>query len=128
MNTLLLLGDGLIGLVAVAVATLLTALLLRNPLGPKWLRSEGAGMAASLGITTAVVIASAYAVQSFVDAGLHHIEAAIGTVGVLVASLLVSWKIFHVGERLRHADAGRSPFQSITRETSIPQSQAQTRR
>jgi hypothetical protein len=100
----------LVGLVAVSGAILLTGLILRNPLGPQILQTDFAAQSAGLVLTAAVLVLAIYAHQGFVAAGLDATAAAAAVVGVIAASVTLFWKAFRVGERLKRADEGRSPF------------------
>lgn len=103
----------LVGLVAVSGAILLTALVLRNPLGPQILQTDFAAQTAGLVLTAAVLVAAVYAHQELVAAGLDAAAAAAAVVAVIAASVVLFWKAFRVGERLRRADEGRSPFERL---------------
>jgi hypothetical protein len=97
-------------LIAVSGAVLLTALVLRNPLGPKWLRNEAAAQAAGLVLTAGVCVAISNAVAELVDANIHYSIAVILTGAFFAASSYMLWRAFNVGGRLKRTEAGRSPF------------------
>ena len=101
----------LVGLVAVSGAILLTGLILRNPLGPQILQTDLAAQSAALVLTAAVLVAAVYAHQGFVAAGLDATAAAAAVVAVIAASVVLFWKALRVGERLKRADQGGSPFE-----------------
>ena len=120
MNTLLPLADEFVGLIVVCGATLLTGLVMRNPHAPQLLRREFAAQAASLVLTAMLLFFVAYAYQGFIAVGLGPIIAALAVAGVLTVSTLVFWKVLRVGERLRRADSGRSPFERSAATTATP--------
>jgi uncharacterized membrane-anchored protein len=100
----------LFGLVAISGAILLTALVLRNPLGPKWLRNETVAYAAALVLTVGICVVIPNAATGFIDANIHYSVAVILTGAVLVASSYILWKAFNIRERLERTETGRSPF------------------
>jgi hypothetical protein len=103
----------LIGLVAVSGTILLIGLMLRNPLGPRSLQTDFAAQAASLILTTALLVVVTVAHQGFVGAGLDPVAAGAAVVGIITLALIVLWKAFHLGARLQRADSGRSPFERL---------------
>jgi hypothetical protein len=103
----------LVGLVAVSGAILLIGLILRNPLGPQILQTDFAAQTAGLVLTAGVLVATVHAHQGFVAAGLEATTAAALVTAVMAVSAIVFWKGFRVGERLKRADEGRSPFGSL---------------
>ena len=121
MASLVSAAINLLGLVAISGAVLLTALVLRNPLGPNWLRSEGVAQAAGLVLTAGVCLAIANAIAELVDANIHYSVAVILTGAVVAASNYILWKAFNIGERLKRTESGRSPF---AREWPQPQAPA----
>lgn len=100
----------LVGLVAVSGAILLTGLILRNPLGPQILQTDFAAQTAGLVLTAAILAIAVYAHQGFVATGLDAATAAAAVTAVIGLSIVLFWKAFRVGERLKRADEGRSPF------------------
>jgi hypothetical protein len=116
----------LAGLVAAVGATLLTLLVLRNPHNPAGMKSEFMAQAASLAPVAMIAGAIAWAMTSMTDAGLHIVNAALITMAVIAASGCLLWFAFGIGERLRRAEAGRSPFEAIGRD--LPQTKSKTPR
>jgi len=110
MHSILALFDEMAALVGAAGVLLLSGLVLRNPRSPRWLRSEGAAMGASLGLVVLLMGAFGYAADGLFTAGLDHYVSAAVTAIVLIAAVYLIWTIFHVGERFKSADAGLSPF------------------
>lgn len=100
----------LFGLVAISGAVLLTALVLRNPLGPKWLRDETVAYAAALVLTAGVCVAIPNAAAGLIDANIHYGIAVILTGAAFAASSYILWNAFNIGERLARTESGRSPF------------------
>jgi hypothetical protein len=62
-------------------------------------------------------VVAVYAHQGFVAAGLDATAAASAVVAVIAMSIVLFWKAFRVGERLRCADEGRSPFERLHDQT-----------
>jgi hypothetical protein len=100
----------LLGLVAITGAVLLTALVLRNPLAPNWLRSESVANAATLVLTAGVFVAISNAAAGLIGENINYGVAVILTGATLVVSSYVPWKVFNIGERLARTESGRSPF------------------
>jgi hypothetical protein len=98
------------GLVAFSGAMLLTMLLLRNPVGPNWFKSEFIAQAAALVLTAGACLAISNTVAGLIGANIHYGIAIVLTCAVLAASIYVLWKAFDIGERLKRTESGRSPF------------------
>jgi uncharacterized RDD family membrane protein YckC len=103
-------AGGLLGLVALPAAILLTGLLLRNPLAPAWLRGEAAATAAGLALTVGVCLAISHAVSALAAAALPYWAIGVLVAVVPVASTLGLWRAFDIGDRLARAESGHSPF------------------
>ncbi|HUE47445.1 MAG TPA: hypothetical protein VMO81_14450 [Aestuariivirgaceae bacterium] len=96
--------------VALVGVILFTGLAFRNPLRAPWLKRDSASTGAALAISSAVCFGAGYLIAGSIAAGLG-VAMAIGlTVAVFLGSGFVIWRVFEIGERLRRADAGQSPF------------------
>lgn len=96
--------------VALVGTILFTGLAFRNPLRASWLHRDSASTAAALAISSAVCFGAGYMIAGSIAAGLG-VATAIGlTIAAFLGSGYVMWRFFDVGERLRRADAGQSPF------------------
>ena len=96
--------------VAIVAAILFTGVAYRNPSRPRWMYRDSASTAASLAISAAVCFGAGYMIAGGIAAGLG-VATAIGlTIAVFLGAGIVIWRLFDVGERLRRADAGQSPF------------------
>jgi len=126
MTPLLLLGDEIASLIAASGAILLTALVLRNRLAPKWLRTEAVAQAASLILVAVLMFGTAELIQSLIAVGLTYVQTGVVTIAVTAGSIYALWKTFSVGERLEIADSGRSPFGPIERGQFKPEFALQT--
>jgi len=100
----------LAGLIGVSAATLLTALILRNPFLPRWLQNEATAHAASLVLTAGAFFAVMNAATGLAESNIHYGIISIIVAGVAAGSTYALWKAFDIGERLARADAGQSPF------------------
>lgn len=114
----------LAGLVVTPGAVFLALLVLRNPHNPAWMKSELAAQAASVVVVAMIAGMLAWSITSLVDAGLHIANAALITMTTIAASGCLLWFAFGIGERLRRADSGRSPFETISQD--LPQTKAKT--
>ena len=98
--------------IAIVAAILFIGVAYRKPFRPKWLYRDSASTAAALAISAAVCFGAGYMIAGSIAAGLG-VATAIGlTVALFLGSGYVMWRVFEVGERLRRADAGQSPFYS----------------
>lgn len=96
--------------VALVGAILFTGLAFRNPLRSRWLHRDSAATGAALAISGAVCFGAGYMIAGTIAAGLG-VAMAIGlTVAVFLGSGFATWRVFEIGQRLRSADAGLSPF------------------
>jgi len=125
MNTLVAFGGEGASLVAYAAAILLAGLVLRNPKAPTWLRVEFAAQMASLVLVALLMVIVVYAMQGFLSAGLNYPEALFAIVATPIVARYLVWKTFRIGERLKAADAGRSPFERLERAHAHPQFESQ---
>jgi len=96
--------------VAIVAAILFVGVAYRNPFRPRWMYRDSASTAAALAISSAVCFGAGYMIAGSIAAGLG-VATAIGlTVVVFLGSGFAIWRVFEIGERLRRADAGQSPF------------------
>ena len=96
--------------VAIVAAILFAGVAYRNPFRPRWMDRDWASTAAALAISSAVCFGAGYMIAGSISAGLG-VPTAVGlTVALFLAAGYVIWRLFDVGERLRRADAGQSPF------------------
>lgn len=109
----------LAGLVAMSALTLLTMLILRNPLFPKWLNGEEVAQAASLVLTAGFFIAAMNAAAGLNETNVHYGFIVIILAGIVAGSAYAFSKVFNIGDRLARADAGQSPF-TRRKQTSAP--------
>jgi len=110
MTSLLSSAVHLLGIVAFSAAMLLAMLVLRNPFIPRWLKNEAVAQGVAFVLTAALCVASGNAGNALIAANVHYAIATLLIAAVLVFSIYGFWKLFAVGERLRRADEGRSPF------------------
>ena len=96
--------------VALVAAILFTGLAFRNPLRAQWLHRDSAATGAALAISAAVCFGAGYMIAGSIAAGWSVATALILTITVFLGSGYVIWRVFKIGERLRRADAGQSPF------------------
>jgi len=124
MSPYLALSGELAGLVAAVGATLFTALVLRNPRNPKWLKTELASQAASLCLVAVFAFAVASAMRGMTAIGFDVMVAAAITLSVIALAAASLWLAFGMGNRLRRADSGQSPFdlqpQNASRARRLP--------
>lgn len=110
------------GLVATTALLIVAVLVLRHPRLPAWLQTEGATQAECFFL--AALLAGAITASI---TGLVHLEVPINvygaaalTAGVILAAAWLLCVVGHVGERLRRADAGQSPFAALPRPQPQP--------
>jgi hypothetical protein len=105
------------GLVATTALLVLGVMVLRHPRLPAWLQTEGAAQAACFLLTTVLAGAVSAGIGGLVhlDVPINAYGAAALTVGVMLATAYLIGVLGHVGERLRRADAGGSPFAALPR-------------
>jgi hypothetical protein len=98
-------------LIAATVLLLfLFALVLRNPLRPKWLDSEEISMLAALAITVMLSVAFSAFVKDLIDLGLAFPVALAAGVVFCASVSIVLWVLLKMRDRLKACEAGRSPF------------------
>jgi hypothetical protein len=96
--------------VAIVGAILFTGLVFRNPFRSKWLQRESMSVAAALGIAAAVCFGAGTMIAGAVAAGFGVAAAIVLTIAAFGGAGYAIVRGFHIGERLRRADAGQSPF------------------
>lgn len=116
MTLLLNLLAELAGLVATVGAVLAASLVLRNPHSPAWTKTESVAQATSFVLVTMFAGVLAWATAGMIGAGLHFTYAALIAPAIVAGSGCLLWLAFGIGERLRRADAGRSPFDALGRD------------
>lgn len=94
----------------IAGAILLTGLVFRNPFRPRWLHRDSASTLAALAISAAVCFGAGYFIAGTFAAGFDIAVVLVLTPAVFLAAGYAIWRGFDIGERLRRADAGQSPF------------------
>lgn len=113
MTSLLDFLPGLVSVVAVVAGLLSMMLVLRNPLSPRWLRSELAAQGLSIAFVALFSFAVGRALTDMITMNVPLLFASLVTLGVLFVSGTLFWSAFRIGERLRRADAGHSPFERL---------------
>jgi hypothetical protein len=116
MTLLLNLLAELAGLTAVVGIALATLLVLRNPHNPRWMKSDFAAQMASVVLVTLIAGILAWAMAGMIDAGLRIASAALLTAATVGGFGWLLWTTLRVGEGLKCADAGRSPFEAFERD------------
>jgi len=91
-------------------AILFSGLAFRNPSRAQWLHRDSAATGAALAISAAVCFGAGYMIAGSIAAGWSVATAIVLTIAVFLGSGVVIWRVFAIGERLRRADAGQSPF------------------
>lgn len=99
--------------VVIIGATLITVLAFRNPLRSKWLRRDMTATAASLVIAAAACFGIGNMISGAVSAGFSAATAIVLTLAICAGAGYALMRGLHMGERLRRADAGESPFYSV---------------
>lgn len=95
---------------ALVGAILFTGLAFRNPSRARWLHRDSAATGAALAISASVCFGAGYMIAGSIAAG-WSVATAIGlTIAAFLGSGFAIWRVFEIGERLRRADAGLSPF------------------
>lgn len=110
MNTLIQILPETVLLAAIAGAIQLVTLAFRNPFRPDWLRRDWVGSAAAIAIAAAISLGLGVMVTGVLAAGFGAGAAVAFTLAIGFAAAYAIWRGFGVGERLRRADAGQSPF------------------
>jgi hypothetical protein len=97
-------------------------LVFRNPRRPQWLRGSFIESAAVICIVMGITVAVAILASGLIGAGLNVFVSLVVSALVPLAVAFGNWRLFQVGERLRHAEAGASPFASLsdTRQSADP--------
>ena len=113
MHSVLLTLGSLVWLVVATASVLLCALLLRHPRAPHWTRSEGVAVAASLLLTAELCIAVMQAIDAMSAVKMHYALSGLVIFVTFIVSLRACWWALQVGERLRLADEGYSPFAHV---------------
>lgn len=103
-----------VSVVAVMGLMQLCLLAFRNPHRPSWLRGGGAEAFAATAIVAAISFSIAFLIAGLTWAGLDAFVAMFLGLGVAGGSSWLIWRLFGVSERLRRAEAGRSPFEPLT--------------
>ena len=116
MTLLLNLLAALAGLAAAVGITLATLLVLRNPHNSGWMKSDFAAQMAGVVLVALIAGILAWAMAGMIDAGLSIASAALLTAATVGGFGWLLWTTFRVGERLKRADAGRSPFEALERD------------
>lgn len=96
--------------VLIVGAILFTGLAFRNPFRSAWLRRDMMSVAAALAISGAVCFGTGYMVSGAIAAGFDVGTALALTLAVFIVAGYAIVRFFDIGERLRRADAGQSPF------------------
>jgi hypothetical protein len=107
-------------LVIIAVSAVqFLVLVFRNSRRPAWLRHSFIESTAVITIVMGITLTVAILASGLIASGINvMVSLAIATV-LPIAVAIANWRIFRVGERLRRADAGASPFASLS---AAPQS------
>ncbi|MEX0693117.1 MAG: hypothetical protein WD075_01605 [Rhodospirillales bacterium] len=113
-----------IGITLAVAAFLLAVLALRNPHNPSWVFGEAFSQLTALLMTTGISAALAVAVESFYSVGMNVATALCVTAGIAVVTGAILYALFDIGERMRRADAGRSTFERVSRDSAVPNNKA----
>jgi hypothetical protein len=95
---------------AIVGAILFTGLVFRNPFRSKWLQRDLMSVAAALGIAAAVCFGAGTMIAGAVAAGFGVAAAIVMTIVAFGVAGYAIVRGFDIGERLRRADTGQSPF------------------
>jgi hypothetical protein len=102
-------------LVAITVSAIqFLVLLFRNPRRPQWLRGSIIESAAVICIVMGITVAVAILASGLIGAGLNVFVSLVVSAIVPLAVAFGNWRLFQVGERLRHAETGASPFAPLS--------------
>ena len=99
--------------VVIIGATLFMVLAFRNPLRSKWLRGDTTATAASLVIAAAACFGIGNMISGAVSAGFGAATALVITLAICAGAGYALMRGLQIGERLRRADAGESPFYRV---------------
>jgi hypothetical protein len=104
-----------IALVVIAVGIVqFLVLVFRNTHRPQWLRSSFVESTAVIAIVMGITLSVAILATGLMGSGLNVFVALVVAMGVPLVVALTIWRIFRIGERLRRADAGGSPFAPLS--------------
>lgn len=105
------------GLVVITALLVLGIMVLRHPRLPAGLQTEGAALAACFFLTAVLAgtISAGIAGLMRLDVPINGYGAAALTAGIILATAYLFCVLGHVGERLRRAGAGCSPFAALPR-------------
>ncbi|MGJ3259540.1 MAG: hypothetical protein ACFE0S_08045 [Rhodospirillales bacterium] len=107
--------------VAASVALyILVVLVMRNPRMPAWVHGEAAAQAVALVMTIGLVVGFAAAAQMLILSGIHVAVAVAATTAAIIGAAFAICHFFHIGERLRNADRGQSPFRPVEDRRDMP--------
>jgi hypothetical protein len=116
-------------LVAITVSVIqFLVLVFRNPRRPQWLWSSFIESAAVICIVMGITVAVAILASGLIGAGLNVFASLVVSALVPITVAFGNWRAFQVGERLRRAEAGASPFASLSdaRQSADPVQPAST--
>jgi hypothetical protein len=102
-----------ITLVAVVTAIVFCVLGFRNPFRPAWMKRAGIDNLAAMGIAAALAFVIGFEISGLAAAGLPAAYAMAFTIALVIGTAFAVIRLLGVGERLRRADAGESPFYGI---------------
>jgi len=110
-------------LVAITVSVIqFLVLVFRNPRRSQWLRHSFIESSAVICIVMGVTLSVAILASGLIGAGLNVFVSLVVSALVPITVAFGNWRVFQVGERLRCAEAGESPFASLsdTRQSADP--------
>ena len=116
-------------LVAITVSIIqFLVLVFRNPRRPQWLRHSFVESAAVICIVMGITVAVAILASGLIGAGSNVFVSLVVSALVPLTVAFGNWRLFQVGERLRRAEAGASPFASLSdaRQSADPVQPAST--
>jgi drug/metabolite transporter (DMT)-like permease len=107
-------------LVAIAVSNIqLLVLVFRNPLRPEWLRHSFVESTAVICIVMGITLSIAILASGLIASGMNvFVSLVLSTTWPFVVAI-ANWRVFRIGERLRRADMGASPFGSSSSMTPV---------
>jgi hypothetical protein len=114
MQTILSLAGEFV-LVAITVSVIqFLVLVFRNPRRPQWSRGSFIESTAVICIVMGITVAVAILASGLIGAGSNVFVSLVVSALVPLTVAFGNWRVFQVGERLRRAEAGASPFASLT--------------
>lgn len=113
MKTIALVSAEIVAVVATIGLVLLLLLVFRNPLRPAWLKKGGAEAAAATAIVAMLSFSMAFLIAGLARAGVDALVAMAFAIALAGGAWWGLWRLFAIGERLRRADAGQSPFHKL---------------